>query len=215
MKQVAVVLSGCGYLDGSEIQESVLTLLAVERHGGNYQCFAPQIQQSSVVDHLTNQAMPNETRQVLVEAARIARGDIRDIASANAEDFDAVIFPGGFGVATSISDFATEVENMQIHPAVTKFARNMYVANKQLGFICIAPSLIPKICGTGISCTIGNDKETAAKLEAMGASHVNCSVDDIVVDAKHKVYSTPAYMLGNSISQVNQGIDKLVAAILG
>jgi len=214
MKKVAVVLSGCGYLDGSEIHESVLTLLAIERHGGRYQCFAPELAQRRVMNHLTNEEMPDETRYVMVEAARIARGNIQNITTAKSEDFDALIFPGGFGAAANLSDFAVSAEHSQIHPDVEEFAKAVYALKKPMGFICIAPNLISGICGAGISCTIGNDKATAATLEAMGAKHSDCEARNIVVDTEHQIYSTPAYMLGQSILEVAEGIDKLVAEML-
>lgn len=214
MKRVAVVLSGCGFLDGSEIYESVLTLLALDQAGASYQCFAPNIAQARVVDYTTGNEV-DETRNVLVESARLARGEIEDIAKANADDFDAIIFPGGFGAALNLSDFASQGTDCSVNADVEKFAKQFVAANKPLGFICIAPTMIPLICGKGVTCTIGNDEATASAIEAMGGKHQACSADDVVIDAAHNVVSTPAYMTGQSISEVAEGIRKLVVAVLG
>lgn len=214
MKKIAVILSGCGVFDGSEIHESVLTLLALSRSGVEYQCLAPNIAQRRVVNHLTGEEVSNETRNVLVEAARIARGKITDIANANPDDFDAMILPGGFGAATNLCDFALSGASCQVEPSVLKFTQTMAKAKKVAGFICIAPSLIAKIYGSGIKMTIGNDPDTIKTLAAMGNQHIECTVDSCIVDNDYKVVSTPAYMLGNNIAEVAQGIEKLVAEVL-
>ncbi len=213
MKKVAVVLSGCGFLDGSEIYETVLTLLALDKAGAMYQCFAPNIDQTRVVNYLTGDEA-NETRNVLVESARLARGEIVDIEDANGDDFDAIIFPGGFGAALNLSDFALQGEHCQVIPSVEKFAKQFVGAGKPLGFICIAPVMIPKICGEGVTCTIGKDPDTAATLSKMGAKHETCDARNIIIDPPHNVVSTPAYMLGKSIGEVAQGIEKLVKRVL-
>lgn len=213
-KKLAVLLSGCGYLDGSEIHESILTLLALDRAQVQVQCFAPNIPQTQVVNHLTGEKVDNEQRNVLVEAARITRGDIKDIKQANANDFDGLIFPGGFGAALNLSDFATQGENCKVNPDVLNFARSIAQASKPIGFICIAPAMIPIIYGESVKLTIGNDQDTAKVLESMGAKHIECSVDNIIVDETHKIVSTPAYMLGPSISHVEKGINKLVQKVL-
>ncbi len=213
MKKVAVILSGCGYLDGSEIHESICALLAIEQAGASYACFAPEMNQRNVVNHLTGDDM-NETRLVLVESARIARGDIKPVGQANVEDFDAVVFPGGFGAALNLSDFAAQGSRCRVEPETLKFAQAMKAAGKPLGFICIAPAMIPVVCGAGVTLTIGNDKGTADAITAMGGKHENCSVDECVIDKANKVVSTPAYMLGPKVSDVFQGISKAVKAVL-
>jgi enhancing lycopene biosynthesis protein 2 len=213
-KKVAIILSGCGFLDGSEVYESVLTFLALDKAGVAYQCFAPDIPQYRVMNYITGQEVPNEKRNVLIESARLARGEIKPISQACASDFSAAIFPGGFGAALNLSDFALKGAECSINPDVEQFAKAMFAQHKPLGFICIAPALIPKICGKGVKCTIGNDVNTASQLTAMGAIHQNCTVGEIVVDEQHKVVTTPAYMLGQSIAEVAQGIEKLVAKVV-
>lgn len=213
MKKIAVILSGCGYLDGSEIHESVLTLLALDRAGVSYECLAPNILQHRVMNHLTREEMP-EKRNVLVEAARIARGAIKDVAQANPNDFDAVILPGGYGAALNLSDFGIKQEQCEVQQEVANFLKAMAHAKKPAGFICIAPALIPKIYQDNVQLTIGNDSATASALEKMGGNHEVCSVENIVIDNSHRVVTTPAYMLGPTIAHVAKGIDRLVQKIV-
>ncbi len=214
MKKVAVVLSGCGVFDGAEIHESVLTLLHLKKAGADVTFVAPNIPQMHVVNHLTGEVVEGETRNVLVESARIARGDIMDIADANADEFDACIFPGGFGAAKNLCDFAVKGAECEIQPDVLAFARQFAAQNKPLGFICIAPAMIPKIFGERVKLTIGSDEDTANAIEHMGGLHVTCPVDGFVVDEQHKVVSTPAYMLAGDILEAEAGIAKLVEAVL-
>lgn len=213
MTKVAVILSGCGVYDGAEIYESVLTLLALEQKSCEYQAFAPDIPQAHVINHLTGEVM-DESRQVLVEAARIVRGNIKDLASANPDEFDALILPGGYGAAKNLCDFAFKGADCVIQPDVLHFCQAMAAQGKPLGFICIAPAMIPQIFGEGTKATIGTDAETAALIEQMGATHVNCPVDEFVVDEKRKVVSTPAYMLAGKISEAAIGINKLVKEVV-
>jgi enhancing lycopene biosynthesis protein 2 len=166
-----------------------------------------------VINHLTGEEMP-ESRNVLVESARIARGEVKDIAEANAEDFDALIVPGGFGAAKNLSNFAIEGAGCSINPQVLALAEAFVEAGKPLGLICISPALAAKIYGPGVTCTIGNDADTAAALDKMGAHHQECTVEDIVEDTARKLVSTPAYMLGKNISEVASGINKLVDRVL-
>lgn len=212
MKPVAVILSGCGVFDGSEIHEAVITLLALDRNGAKYECLAPHMK-FNVVDHTTQQAT-GEQRDVFIESARIARGHIKSIESASADDYSAIIFPGGFGAAKNLSDFATNGENCTVNPDVLKFAKAIARQQKPAGFICIAPNLITAIYGKGITLTIGHDKQTAQMLTKMGAIHQECSVTEYVVDEKHKVVTTPAYMLAESIGQAAFGIERLVEQLL-
>lgn len=209
MKQIAVILSGCGVFDGSEIHEAVCTLLAIDQTGAEYHCFAPNLPQTRVVNHLTQQ-LQNQTRNVLEEAARIARGKIQDIKHANASQFDAAIYPGGHGAALNLSDFGSKGSNMTVNADVLTFARAMKNAGKPQGFICIAPTLISAIYGPGIEQTIGCDETTKSAIEKMGGKHIACSVTKTVVDKKNKVVSTPAYMLAKRISEVYAGVSQLV-----
>ena len=212
-KKVAVILSGCGVYDGAEIYESVVTLLRLDQRGAQVQCFAPNIAQLHVINHLTGEEMP-ESRNVLVEAARIARGEIKDIREADAEEFDALIIPGGFGSAKNLSNFAIEGTGCTVQPDVLALTEAFAEAGKPVGLICISPALAAKIYGPGVTCTIGNDADTATALNKMGATHQECAVSDIVEDKARKLVSTPAYMLAQSISEAASGINKLVDRVL-
>lgn len=212
-KKIAVILSGCGVYDGAEIHESVITLLRLDQRGAQVQCFAPNIAQLHVINHLTGDEMP-ESRNVLVESARIARGNIKDIREANVEDFDALIVPGGFGAAKNLSNFAIEGAGCTVQPDVLALTEAFAEAGKPVGLICISPALAAKIYGPGVTCTIGNDADTAAAMNKMGATHADCAVTDIVEDKARKLVSTPAYMLAQSISEAASGINKLVDRVL-
>ncbi|MBD9564722.1 isoprenoid biosynthesis glyoxalase ElbB [Pseudomonas sp. PDM09] len=212
-KKIAVILSGCGVYDGAEIHESVITLLRLDQRGAQVQCFAPNIAQLHVINHLTGEEMP-EARNVLVESARIARGNIKDIREASVEDFDALIVPGGFGSAKNLSTFAVEGAGCSVQPDVLALTEAFAEAGKPVGLICISPALAAKIYGPGVTCTIGNDADTAAAMNKMGATHAECAVTDIVEDKARKLVSTPAYMLAQSISEAASGINKLVDRVL-
>ena len=212
-KKVAVILSGCGVYDGAEIHESVLTLLRLDQRGAQVQCFAPNIAQLHVINHLTGEEMP-ESRNVLVESARIARGNVKDIRDADVEDFDALIVPGGFGAAKNLSNFAIEGAGCTVQPEVLALAEAFAEAGKPVGLICISPALAAKIYGPGVTCTIGNDADTAAAMNKMGATHEECAVTEIVEDKARKLVTTPAYMLAQTISEAASGINKLVDRVL-
>ncbi|EJK9928490.1 isoprenoid biosynthesis glyoxalase ElbB [Cronobacter sakazakii] len=213
MKKIGVVLSGCGVYDGSEIHEAVITLLALARNGAQVVCFAPDKPQADVINHVTGEST-GETRNVLVEAARIARGKITPLEQARAEELDALVVPGGFGAAKNLCDFATRGSECSVDPALLALARTMHEAGKPLGFICIAPAMLPKIIAAPLRLTIGTDIDTAELVEEMGGEHVPCPVDDIVVDEDNKVLTTPAYMLAESIDEAAAGIEKLVARLV-
>ncbi|MFW9267336.1 isoprenoid biosynthesis glyoxalase ElbB [Pseudomonas sp. NR3] len=212
-KKVAVILSGCGVYDGAEIHESVITLLRLDQRGAHVQCFAPNIAQLHVINHLTGEEMP-ESRNVLVESARIARGDVKDLREAKAEDFDALIVPGGFGSAKNLSNFAVEGAGCVVQPDVLALTEAFAEAGKPVGLMCISPALAAKIYGPGVTCTIGTDADTAAAVTKMGGTHEECLVTDIVEDTARKLVSTPAYMLAKNISEAASGINKLVDRVL-
>ena len=212
-KKVAVILSGCGVYDGAEIHESVITLLRLDQRGAKVQCFAPDIAQLHVINHLTGEPMP-ETRNVLVESARIARGEIKDIREARVEDFDALIIPGGFGAAKNLSSFATEGAACSVQADVLNLAEAFAEAGKPIGLMCISPAIAAKIYGPGVICTIGTDADTAAAVSKMGGTHQECEVSEIVEDKARKLVSTPAYMLAQSISEAASGINKMVDRVL-
>ncbi|AWB66612.1 isoprenoid biosynthesis protein ElbB [Saccharobesus litoralis] len=211
-KNIAVVLSGCGYQDGAEIQESVLTLLAINQQGANYQCFAPDILQLKVVDHYRQQEV-SESRNVLVEAARIARCDIKPLTEYSANDFDAIIFPGGFGAALNLSDFALQGPDSSVNADVSAAINNTYQAQKPIGALCIAPVLLAKLI-TGAKLTIGSDQATAQAIESLNCTHENTTHGEIVIDKENKLVTTPCYMLDANIGQIADGANKLVQAIL-
>lgn len=213
MKKVAVVLSGCGVYDGSEIQEAVLTLLALDRAGVQTVCFAPDKPQSQVIDHLSGDELP-EQRNLLQESARITRGHIYPLSTADANQLDALIVPGGFGVAKNLSDFAQKGASCSVDEDFANLVRNMHQANKPLGFMCIAPVLLPKILDHSVRLTIGNDADLGEVIDAMGGEPISCPVDDIVVDSENNVVTTPAYMLAQSVHEAAKGIDKLVLRVL-
>ena len=214
MSKVAVVLSGCGVYDGAEINEAVLTLLCLEQQGATYQCFAPDIPQMHVINHLTGQPEAGESRNVLVEAARIARGNIRDIREANAGEFDALIVPGGFGAAKNLSNFAVAGADMTVQGDFLTLARDFHQRGKPIGLVCIAPVMAAAICGEGARCTIGNDEATAAAITSMGGQHLQCPVDEARVDVDRKLVTTPAYMLAGKVSEAYSGISACVREVL-
>ena len=212
--KVGVILSGCGFQDGAEIHESVLSLLALDRAGAAVSCFAPDVPQAQVVNHLTGEAA-EETRNVLVESARIARGEIEDVAKCRVDELDAVVLPGGFGAALNLCTFATEGPEASVHPEVARVVREAHAAGKPIGAICIAPGLIARVLGgSAPALTIGNDAGTAGAIEACGATHKECPVDEFVVDEANKIVTTPAYMLGPTIRHVAAGIEKCVSEVL-
>jgi enhancing lycopene biosynthesis protein 2 len=208
------MLSGCGVYDGSEIHEAVLTLLAIEQAGAKYRCFAPNINQHHVINHLTGEVMAKEQRNVLVESARIARGDVEDLTEFYIDEFDALIVPGGFGAAKNLSDFAINAEAFKVNEQVMTVCQAFAKANKPAGYMCIAPVMIPLIYGENAQATIGHDVSIAKALIDVGLAHRDCAVDDVVVDTSRKLVSTPAYMLATTLTEAASGINKLVAKVL-
>jgi enhancing lycopene biosynthesis protein 2 len=216
MKKIGVILSGCGFLDGAEIQEAVLTLLAIDRAGAEAVCLAPDIAQHHVVNHLTGETAAGETRNVLEESARIARSSVTSLAEANIESLDALVLPGGYGAAKNLCDFAFKGTACEVDQEVADAIQACYERGKPLGFICISPIIAAKVLGSeSVELTIGNDRDTAAAIEALGAKHVDCEVWNTVVSSRGNIVSTPAYMLGPSIGEVAKGIDKLIGDIMG
>ncbi len=210
MTKIAVILSGSGVFDGSELHEAVLSLLAIEQQGGQYQCFAPNIAQHHVINHLTGEEEAT-SRNVLVEAARIARGEVKDLRDLDATEFDALVVPGGFGAAKNLSNFAFKGANAHVQTDVLP-ALKAFVGKPAL-YMCIAPALLPEVYGKGVSCTIGTDADTANQLEVMGANHSNKEVTEYQLDEQNQLVTTPAYMLAGSISEANQGIQNAMQAL--
>jgi enhancing lycopene biosynthesis protein 2 len=212
MKKFAVVLSGCGVFDGAEIHEATLSLLAIAKQGGSYQVFATDINQHHVINHLTGKEM-KETRNVLVESARIARGNIKDLKTFKPSEFDGLLFPGGFGAAKNLSNWAFKGAGARVLPEVADAIRGMVRLNKPVGALCISPVILAMVLGS-VKLTIGEDMATAQAIESLGATHVKTSHGEVVVDNVHKVVTTPCYMLDATIDQIAEGADHLVEAMM-
>lgn len=216
MKRVGVLLSGCGVYDGSEIHEAVLTLLAIDRAGARAVCMAPDAPQHHVIDHKAGAPAAGETRNVLVEAARIARGEIRPLSEVTEDELDALILPGGFGAAKNLCDYAFKGRECTVRPDVAGLIRAVHEAGKPVGAICIAPVILARVLGDeGVELTIGSDEKTASDLRAFGAKHAVCPAEDCHVDEARRVVTTPAYMCAGSITEAAEGIERLVHAVLG
>lgn len=211
-KKIAVILSGCGYLDGSEITEAISTLIALSAQGVDYKIFAPKMNLSPT-SHYNEDLLQPERRNVLEESARIARGHIQDIAELNPKHFDGIAFPGGYGVAKNLSTWAHDGAKCSVNPKVKELIENFYDSSKPILAICIAPTLIARVLGqtTSVTLTIGNDTATAAEIQKTGCEHVDCPVDDFITDREAKVISTPAYMYEAKPHEVFAGIQKAVA----
>ncbi|HMP91097.1 MAG TPA: isoprenoid biosynthesis glyoxalase ElbB [Kiritimatiellia bacterium] len=211
-KKVGVILAGCGYLDGAEIHEAVLSLLYLDEAGVDTVCMAPDIPQRKVVNHLTGEET-GETRNVLVESARIARGKIRDIATVNPSELSALVLPGGFGAALNLCDFAVNGPGMSVDPGVARMVESIHKAGKPIGAICISPAIIAKLI-PGVKLTIGSDQGTASALQALSAVHESCVVGGVVIDGNNNVVTTPAYMLGPWVKDVASGIKACIQEVL-
>ncbi len=212
MKNIAVVLSGNGVFDGAEIHEATLTLLAIVRNGAKYQCFAPDMEQAHVINHITGEEMP-EKRNVLVEAARIARGNIKSLTEYKAEDYDAIVFPGGFGVAKNLCTFAFDGDECTVNPDVEKAIKDTVAVKKPVGALCISPVLITKVLGD-VKVTVGDDEDTIKAVAAMGGKHEQTTHREIIVDEKYKIVTTPCYMLDATIDQIATGAENAIRKIL-
>jgi len=212
MKKFAVVLAGCGVYDGAEIQEATLTMLAIMKNGASYEIFAPDIGQHHVINHLTGKEM-NEKRNVLVEAARIARGQIRPLSKFDAHSADAIIFPGGFGVAKNLCTFAFEGADCEVNPEVASAIRTMDQLGKPIGALCISPVIVAKLLGD-VKLTIGDDPGTVAAVEKMGAHHRKTTHGEVTIDKKRNVFTTPCYMLDANILDIANGVENIVKAMM-
>ena len=216
--KTGVLLSGSGVMDGSEIHEAVLTLLHLDRKGVDIICMAPDDSQTRIVDHSSNEIINTGERNMLVESARIARGNIKMISAISADQIDALILPGGFGAAVNLCSFADNGPACSVRPDVEKLINEMIDSKKPVGALCIAPALLARVLGKrGIRAkvTIGNDPDTAAAINKMGAEHINCPVNQAVIDKTHRVVTSPAYMLAKSIKEVDESAAALVEGIFG
>ncbi len=212
MKKIAVVLSGCGVYDGSEIHEATLSLLAIVKQGCSYEIFAPDSTQHHVINHITGEEM-DETRNVLVESARIARGNIRDLKQFDPEEFDGLLFPGGFGAAKNLSTWAFKGAGASVLPEVESAITGMVQLKKPVGALCISPVILAKIFGE-VNLTIGDDESTIDSLETLGSTHVYTTHGEVVIDEDHNLVTTPCYMLDATIDQIALGADNVVRAMI-
>ena len=216
MKKVGVLLSGCGVNDGAEIHESVLTMLFLDKAGVEMILMAPNIDQMHVINHYTGQEM-EEYRNVLVESSRIARGEIKDMAEVSGNDLDALIIPGGFGVAKNLCDYAMAGPECSVNPDVYRLIVELRLMNKPIGAICIAPVMMAKILGEqeeSANMTIGYDETTSTDIISMGSKHIDCPVTEMIIDEDKKIVTTPAYMEANSIKEAADGIKQLIKQVL-
>ena len=212
MKKFAVLLSGCGVFDGAEIHEATLSLLAIVKQGGSYEIFAPDTKMHHVINHITGEEM-EETRNVLVESARIARGQIRNLTQFNPASFDGLLLPGGFGAAKNLSSWAFEGADASVLPEVEEAITGMLALKKPVGALCISPVILAKVLGK-VHLTIGNDESTIDALESLGANHVYTTHGEVVVDPDYKLVTTPCYMLDATIDQIADGANNLVDAMI-
>lgn len=216
MAKVAVILSGSGHLDGAEIRESVISLVALDKAGAEVSIFAPDIAQKDVVNHLTGEAV-SEERNVLIEAARIARGQIKDIKQAKADDFDALILPGGFGAAKNLSDLAEKGADATVLPEFKQLILDFINQDKPIGAICISPAILTAALrdeNREAHVTIGGDEQNGGLIESLGGVHQTCPTRGIVIDDTNHIVSTPAYMCDAPLAEVAIGIEKLVEVVL-
>jgi enhancing lycopene biosynthesis protein 2 len=216
MTLIGVILSGCGVFDGSEIHESVACMYALARAGAKYKCMAPNIPQMHVVNHYSGAPEDDGKRNVLRESARIARGDILDLASVEIAQYDGLIFPGGFGAAKNLCDFATEGKNCEVNPQVEALIMQARAARLPMAFLCISPVIIARLLGknTGVKVTVGDDREASQAITDMGAVHVDCQVGETLIDEDQRIISSPAYMKADNIIEVFDDVTACVHALL-
>jgi len=208
----AIILSGCGVYDGAEIHESTMTMLAIDKNGGKYDIFAPDVSQHHVINHLNGEEM-DEKRNVLIEAARIARGDIKPLNKYNPSDYDALILPGGFGVAKNLCTYAIDGVDFKIDTVVEKALKSTHKAGKPIGALCISPVLLAGIFSEA-DLTIGKDKNTAADIEKLGSVHIEAGPGEVVIDNSNRIVTNPCYMLDSRISEIAEGAENVVKAIM-
>ena len=213
MTTIAVILSGCGVKDGSEIHEATLALYFLDKLGATVKCFAPNRAQAHVVNHHNDQADDTSNRNILQEAARIARGEIAALDTLDVSQFDAIIFPGGFGAAKNLCDYAFKGADFSVQPDIASLITQAHQQKITMGFLCIAPMLAAKLI-PGVTVTVGQAGDTAEHITQLGGIHQVAKVSEVVWDEKNKVASTPAYMLGPSISAIGTGIEALCQSVV-
>ena len=218
MAKIGVILSGCGVKDGSEIHEATLTLAAIDRLGHDYLCMAPHKSQAAVINHFAGKTSEGEVRNIVFESARIARGQIRDLATVAASEIDAVVLPGGFGAVANLCDYAVKGADCEIDPQVERFLKEVYSQRKPIGAMCIAPVVVARAFrdaeNISLKLTVGTDEQTAAAIRAMGHRHENRDVDELCVDLENRVVTTACYMSATRISEVEIATTKLIAEVV-
>lgn len=212
MKKFAVILSGCGVYDGSEIHEAIVALLAITKAGAAYQAFAPDVEQHHVINHM-NGDMMNEKRNVLIEAARIVRGNVLPLSEFKAKDYNALLLPGGYGAAKNLSSYAFQGAAMQVHEDVINAVTSMHEQRKPIGAMCIAPVIIARLIPNAL-LTVGRDNNTMSNLTTMGAVPKIADQTEVVTDEKNLLYSTPAYMLETDLAKLAEGAENLVKEMM-
>ncbi len=211
MKKIGVILSGCGVFDGAEIHESVATLAALDKYGLQAVCLAPDVEQMHVINHFTSEVAEGETRNVLAESARIARGAISPLQSDSADDLDALFLPGGFGAAKNLSDYAVKGDQMSVVPVVAEVLQRVYKAGKPIAALCIAPVILAKVLNTNSPLlTLGADGQDGENLNKMGGRHQATTHEEVVTDTENRLISGPCYMLDANIGQIMRGADAVV-----
>lgn len=219
MKKIGVILSGCGVFDGAEIHESVATLAALENNGLQAVCFAPDVEQMHVINHYSSEVAEGETRNVLVESARIARGAISPLEADSADDLDALFLPGGFGAAKNLCNYAVKGDQMSVVPVVAEVLQKTFKAGKPIAALCIAPVILASVLNASSPLlTLGADGQDAENLNKMGGRHQATTHEEVVTDEENRLITGPCYMLDANIGQIMRGADAVVKklkALLG
>ncbi|KAG8230644.1 hypothetical protein J437_LFUL010661 [Ladona fulva] len=221
--KVAVVLSGSGVYDGTEIHEACATLSHLTREGAEPICYAPDVKQMHVVDHVKGVQSEGENRNVMVESARIARGNIKPLSELKAANVDAVVFPGGFGAAKNLSDFAVNGDSCKLNSEVNHVLKDFHSAKKPIALCCIAPILAAKAI-PGVTITLGKTDDGSGKwphagaIEAatkMGAKVEMKHVNEASVDKKNLIVTSPAFMYDGKFHEVYDGIGVMIKTLMG
>jgi len=221
--KIGVLLSGAGVYDGAEIQEAVLTLLEIERMGYEPVCIGINAQQHHVINHLNGQEQV-QARNMLEEAARIARGQITEISSVVPAELDALVIPGGFGSAKNFSTWAFDGPEASIRSDVKLLLVNMYNVGKPIVALCVSPVLLA-LALEGIhpapTLTIGSTQEASPYqisafqegLQAKGIRTTDCSINEICIDATNRIITAPCYMLEATLPELQSNIAQALKAL--
>lgn len=214
-KKIAVILCGSGFKDGSEIRESVAALWALSQENVEVQCYAPDAAQADVVNCLTGEPVENESRNMLVEAARIARGKVKPLSQLKAKDIDGIVLPGGFGAAKNLCTFAFQGSKGKVNADLQTILKDLFDAKKPIGAICIAPAVVAlALKGKSLTLTVGATSEASQEIEKLGHTHQVTKADEHCADREHKVFTTSAYMYDSApLHEIFTGIQKVVREV--